>query len=53
MKYILYATDKHGDGHVQKIGTYEDLEDIEIRVGMFAKDVVMSIERENDEGDII
>ena len=53
MKYILYATDKNGDGCVQKIGTHENLEEIQIRVGMFAKDVVIEIERENDDGDII
>ena len=46
MKYILYATDKHGDGCVQKMGTYEDLADIQIRVSMFAKDVVINIEQE-------
>lgn len=49
MKYILYATDKNGEGYVQKIGEYEDLEDIQIRVSMFAKDVVINIEQENEE----
>ena len=53
MKYILYATDKNGDGCVQKIGTYDDIEEIQIRVGMFAKDVVIAIEREDDDGNTI
>ncbi len=49
MPYILYATTKDGEGHVQKIGEYEDIEDIEIRISMFAKDVVITIEEEEDE----
>ena len=46
MKYILYATDKSGEGYVQRIGEYDMLEEIQIRVGMFAKDVVINIEQE-------
>ena len=49
MKYILYATDKNGEGYVQQIGEYDTLDGIQIRVGMFAKDVVINIEQENEE----
>jgi hypothetical protein len=45
-KYILYATDNNGDGFVQKIGEYFDLYEIDIRVGVFSKDVVINIETE-------
>ena len=48
MKYILYATSDNGDGFVQKIGEYENIEDIDIRVGMFASDVVISIEEDHE-----
>lgn len=44
--YILYATDK--EGHTQKIGRFEELEDIQIRVSMFAKDVLIEIEYEKE-----
>ena len=49
MKYIVYATNKHGDGRVMRIGEYEDLDEIEICVGMFSKDVVINIEMEESE----
>jgi len=45
-KIIMYATDGNGDGYVQKIGEYDNIEEIEIRVGMFNKDVVISFEYE-------
>lgn len=41
-KIKVFATDENGDGHTIKIGEYEDLEDIEIRVGMFADNIVIS-----------
>ena len=44
-KYVVYATTNHGDGYVTKIGNYEDLEDIEVRVGTFSPDVVITIEK--------
>lgn len=50
-KYILYATDKEGGGYVQKIGEYEDLSEIEIRVGHFAHDVVITIDEEFEKED--
>lgn len=51
MKYILYATNKDGDGFVHEVGQYEDLDDINIRVGFFADDVVLTIEQKFDEED--
>ena len=47
-KFIVYITTDHGNGIVAKIGEYEDIEDIEIHCGMFADDVVVTIEREKD-----
>lgn len=44
MKIILYATNK--EGYVSKVGEYDTLEEISIRVAMFAKDVVLSLEQE-------
>lgn len=49
MKYTVYACNKDGDGHIQTIGEYEELDDIELRVGMFAKDVVLMIEEIREE----
>ena len=49
MKIICYATSNFGDGYSMKVGEYEELTDIEIRVGHFAKDVVLSFEEETDE----
>ena len=43
-KYMLYSTNKNGDGCEQKIGEFDDPEEIEIHVGHFAEDVVISIE---------
>ena len=43
-KIIVYATNKNGDGYVEKIGEYDDIEDIKIRVGMFREDVVISLD---------
>lgn len=48
MKYVVYATNKNGDGSVQRVGEYEELEDIIIRVGHFAKDVVIVINIEKE-----
>jgi len=45
-KIIMYATDNNGDGYVQKIGEFEDIDEIQIRIGMFNKDVVISLEYE-------
>lgn len=48
-KYILYATSENGYGRVQNIGTFSDLSDIKIIISMFARDVVITIEEENEE----
>jgi len=51
MKIIMYATTKEGDGFVSQVGEYEDWEEISIRCGMFADDVVITFSIENDEKD--
>lgn len=48
MKYIVYATDDDGEGRVMKIGEYEQVDDIILKVGMFSKDVVITIEEEHE-----
>lgn len=45
----MYATDKNGSGRVMEIGRYESIEDIQIILSMFDKDVVISFEYESDE----
>ena len=45
-KYIVYAVADNGDGHVQVLGEFEDVDDIKIRTGMFSKDVLITIEAE-------
>lgn len=47
--YILYACDQKGQGKVMQVGEFESVEDIEIIVSMFDKDVVLTIEEENKE----
>lgn len=47
MEIIIYAITDNGNGRVTKLGTLKDLEDLvdlEIIVGMFSKDVVISFE---------
>lgn len=46
MGYVVYACNKDGSGYVQKVAEVEDLTDIHLHVGMFAPDVVISIEKE-------
>lgn len=48
MKYTLYATKENGTGHVSEIGQFGSIEDIEIRIGMFAPDVVITVEENYD-----
>jgi hypothetical protein len=45
-KYVVYATGNNGDGMVQSLGEYDDVEDITIRVGMFSPDVKITIEKQ-------
>lgn len=49
MKYRVYATTNHGEGFVTSLGEYENLEDIKIRCGTFAPDVVVTIEEVKEE----
>ena len=48
-KYVIYATSDNGFGYVQEIGRYDDVDEIEIRVGMFNKDVRITIEKQDEE----
>jgi hypothetical protein len=48
-KYVIYATSDNGNGYVQEIGRYDDVDEIEIRVGMFNKDVRITIEKQDEE----
>ena len=43
MNYRVYASGQGGDGRVISLGDYEDPTDIEIVVGLFADDVIISI----------
>ena len=45
-KILMYATTDNGDGFVQLVGTYESIEEIEIRAGMFSKDVLLTFQYE-------
>jgi len=47
--FNVYAINENGDGYVQEIGSYEDIDDIRIRIGMFEKDVVISIKYEESD----
>lgn len=51
MKIIAYATNKDGEGRVQEIGQYESIEDIEIIVGFYSKDVIITFEQEYEKND--
>lgn len=48
MIYKIYATNDNGEGMAQEIGNYKDLHDINLHVGMFKEDVVISIAEEED-----
>lgn len=48
MKYIVYATTEKGQGFTTKIGEYDSVYDIQIRIDMFDKDVVINIEEEKE-----
>ena len=47
-KIVVYATTDNGDGYVTKIGEYDSVEQIQIRIGTFAKDVVISFEEDDN-----
>lgn len=46
---VVYATDKDGDGKVLEVGRYQSPYEIEIPVGHFASDVVLTFEEDVDE----
>lgn len=51
-KYVVYATSNYGEGRVMKIGEYKDVEEIDIQIGLFSKDVVINIEYQKDEREV-
>lgn len=51
MPYILYATDKNGDGFTEQVGKFDELDDINIRINVFRQDVVITIKLEDEEDD--
>jgi hypothetical protein len=48
-KIVIYATDKDGEGSIMKVGTYESVYEIQIPVGHFAPDVVLTFDEDMDE----
>ncbi len=47
-QYVVYAVANHGDGMVQELGKYDDVDEIIINVGHFSKDVQITIEKQYD-----
>lgn len=41
---VMYAIGEKGQGRVMEIGRFESIEDIEIAIGLFDKDTVISLE---------
>ena len=39
---VVYATTENGDGYVSEVGRYDSPEDVQIRIGLFAPEVVIS-----------
>jgi hypothetical protein len=48
MKYQIWATDRYGDGLVTDLGIVDDPTDIQINVGTFKEDVIITIEQVYD-----
>ena len=48
MSYRMWATSKSGEGLVQDLGQYEEVEQILIQCGMFEDDVTITIEEHAD-----
>lgn len=48
-KIILYAIADKGEGRVMEIGIFDSIEEIEIIVGMFDKDVVLKLEYSDED----
>jgi hypothetical protein len=51
LKYFMYATTQNGDGHSEKIGESCDITDFSIRIGMFADDVQITFDTEQEPED--
>jgi hypothetical protein len=45
---IAYATLDNGHGLVAKIGEYHSIEEIDIMIGMYDDDVIITFEEKND-----
>ena len=44
----MYATNKEGEGFVQEVGQFESIEEVEIHIGHFSDDVVITFFIEED-----
>jgi hypothetical protein len=49
VKYLVYATTREGQGRTKVIAEVDDPTEIEIIVGMFSDDVVITIEENRSE----
>ena len=49
---ILYAIADKGEGMVHKIGEFESVSDVDIRLEMFDRDVVLTLEEEVKDSEI-
>ena len=49
MTIVMWATGQGGEGYSEAVGSFDELEDIRIRIGMFDKDVVLTFAREAPE----
>ena len=47
-KITMYATNKEGEGFVQEVGQFESIEEVEIHIGHFSDDVVITFFIEED-----
>lgn len=45
----MYGTDNNGDGYAERLGVFEEVEDIKIRTNMFAPNLVLSFSWEKVE----
>ena len=47
-KIIVWATSEDGKGYVQRLGEYDDVDDISIRTSCLAPNVLITLERKTD-----
>lgn len=47
-KIIVWATSDNGKGYTQKIGEFDEVEDIDIKICLFAPDVVIHFEMKHE-----